>query len=407
MGNSQNTSFPRKTQGFDNNQTYNANMPPSNVNQISPFGNDSIASNRSKWQNNQFESSQGFNQGMGQGNQNQYGTDRNLNSDYNSQMSRPHQQDHSNNFGMSTSMKIMQTVGSKYARGGIGGGPTAAITSGPNSAPIGNFGPSHIEARPIRKFPPKDSSFIGRKRSRSKSPVRSRSNSNERPIRGGRKIGRFARESSPAGRSITKKPILRSPPRATPRPAPAPSPAVQGGAAASSVTHKDKGFDIGTLTPREMIEEYQLPAVQKNHQSLSILELNMKFPKLYIPADFTDLRIDWTSISFSSVYDFFFNVSSSAPIVFENTPATLVSLPTSNEDGQNERKTYSDILESAKYTYVSSNVVNNILIDHPLYLDRFINTEKPVKFNVKVLVCCGLKDPENERIDHNYTKKLR
>ena len=61
----------------------------------------------------------------------------------------------------------------------------------------------------------------------------------------------------------------------------------------------------------------------------------------------------------------------------------------------------------AKYTYVSSNVVNNVLMDHPVYLDRFINSEKPVKFNVKVLVCCGLKDPENERVDHNYTKKLR
>jgi hypothetical protein len=33
--------------------------------------------------------------------------------------------------------------------------------------------------------------------------------------------------------------------------------------------------------------------------------------------------------------------------------------------------------------------------------------DKPVKYQVRVLVCCGVKDPEGERLDHHLPQKLR
>jgi hypothetical protein len=227
--------------------------------------------------------------------------------------------------------------------------------------------------------------------------------------------------------------------------------------------------DPSTLTHKEMIEEYNLPGIHKNTSFISISDLIMKYPKLYIPADFTSLKVDWNSIMIgSSYYDFFFNLSSNVPIVFENTPVTMKpSMTTATtvatgeatnkeaeegkqaEGGEKLEQTelivdpvttlnggegaitissqkgttktfssssssfHSDILEPTKYSYVTANTSNNNIINNegnPSYLhipERFPHHEKPVKFNAKVLVCCGLKDPENERIDHNYTRKLR
>jgi hypothetical protein len=38
---------------------------------------------------------------------------------------------------------------------------------------------------------------------------------------------------------------------------------------------------------------------------------------------------------------------------------------------------------------------------------HFASTVKPVKFQVRVLVSCGLKDPEGERVDRLLAQKLR
>jgi hypothetical protein len=38
---------------------------------------------------------------------------------------------------------------------------------------------------------------------------------------------------------------------------------------------------------------------------------------------------------------------------------------------------------------------------------RLPTRDKPVKYQVRVLVCCGVKDPEGERLDHHLPQKLR
>jgi hypothetical protein len=239
---------------------------------------------------------------------------------------------------------------------------------------------------------------------------------------------------------------------------------------AATASHKSTLSDPSTLTSKQMIEEYNLPGIHKNTSSISISDLILKYPKLYIPADFTDFKLDWQSINIGSTYyDFFFNLSLTVPIVFENTPVTMkptatvstveatskqvgegaeaettqqqVEVDSTTTEGEkHEQQTvkedtddlshkeaaaaastttaattivstscHSDILEPAKFSYVTANTANNIITKEgiPYFPERFHNHEKPIKFNAKVLVCCGLKDPETERIDHNFTRKLR
>jgi hypothetical protein len=432
LGNTNNSSMARKDQGYDNQSFVNSNNIPPQSNQSPAFGNNSFPSNRGPrgWSNSQNQSDNSYNQ------TNNPMLNQNQNNFSNNMSSMPRSQ--FNNSQGSTSMKIMQAVGPKYAAARGAGGGFSGHPSDNNSFSSGMDagGP-----RPsFRSFPPRGSvstsQYSGRKRerSRSRSPIRDRSNSSERQFRGGRRGGRrptggrFSnRDSSPP--PLKRATVSRSPPRTSATrtsTALSPSPNVPTSLSATATAHHHSskgekgGFEISTLTPKECIEEYQLPAIYKSLNSLSIADLNAKFPKLYIPADFTDLKLDWQSIAFSTAYDFFFNISASVPLVFENTPTTLANTftwssseentnPDANNSGehQHERKCYSDILEPAKYTYLSSQVVNNTLTDHPQFSDRFINSEKPVKFNAKVLVCCGLKDPENERIDHNFTKKIR
>ena len=315
---------------------------------------------------------------------------------------------------MSTSMKIMQAVLPRHAvRPSSSTGPSQTTSSFDNPRPLRGRG----------GFPRGESSFIGRKRerSRSKSPlIRSRSPSSSDRHPRGRGRGRgssHARDVSPISTRPPKKPYSsRSPPGAR-----GSTSAARASSPPPATTSTSNKFDSSSLSARELVEDIHLPAILKHAQSVTIFEILSKFPKLYIPADFTDLKIDWLQISEAIVYDYFFNISSSIPIVFENTPTTLHSTSsiTGKDSEEKEEKSdiavgnnsaiscWSDILEPSKFSFATSNTVNNMIVEHPVYVDRFVNETKPVKFNAKVLVCCGLKDPETERIDHNYCRKLR
>lgn len=429
--------FSRNNSQFDQNFTNQSAIPQQQqvpysggMAASSAGGNAVVGGARAgKW-SAQYENPLGFNGGPTVGNStNNAMNSSNSNYPSNSATRQPslsqqfQQQGSGNNVQhapMSTAMKIMQTVIPRHARPSI----MANTNIGASNSASTSFEPSSYP-RPIRKSFPRgaDSGVIGRKRerSRSKSPhARSRSPSSLAD-RGGRGRGRgrgFGRDTSPGGAARPSKRVSRSPPRtlvlrssSPPTSAPAAS-AVAGGNTGGKL-------EISTLTAKDLVEDMHLPAVLKNLQSLSMLDISSKFPKLYIPADFTDLKLDWTSITSATIYDFFFNLSASAPIVFENTPSTLKQEESEikGEEGDEsvgvtERthgsgKFYSDILEPSKFSYVASNTFNNMISENIQYHDRFINTEKPIKFNAKVLVCCGLKDPETERIDHNYCRKLR
>lgn len=160
-------------------------------------------------------------------------------------------------------------------------------------------------------------------------------------------------------------------------------------------------MSFANLTLTELVESYNLPSIAKNVQSCNTVDLYCRYPNLYVPVDFVDVKMDWSAINEALHYDVVQNLTASAPIVFENTPAAVV-----RADGSHSR-CYSDMLEPPKFTYLSSNTANNILTEGALFPDRLVNTTKPIKFNAKVIICCGLKDPENDRIDNHLPRKLR
>lgn len=241
-----------------------------------------------------------------------------------------------------------------------------------------------------------DSIYSKYKRDRSRSPsARSRSGSNARS-RGRRDRADFRSSSPPATRMKRSAPS-RSPPRSS-RPQRSPSPAKQTNTQAN--TSGKKAFDFSKLNPHDLISQYHVPAFNRNVQ-LTTLDLNSKLPNLYVPSDFIDIKMEWNSITDALNYDFFFNVTNSVPIVFENTPSFL------HTPSEEKKNNYSDILDPPKFSYTHCNTVNNTISEIPLFMDRFVNTTKPIKFNAKVMVCCGFKDPDTESVDHNLTRKLR
>lgn len=242
-----------------------------------------------------------------------------------------------------------------------------------------------------------DSGYSKYKRDRSRSPsARSRSGSNARS-RARRDRGDF-RSSSPPMSRLKRSALSRSPPRSA-RTQRSPSPSTHTNTQAN--TSVKKVFDFSKLSPNELVSQYHFPAFNRHVQQLTTLDLNSKLPNLYVPSDFIDIKMEWNSITDALNYDFFFNVTNSVPIVFENTPSFLRS------SSEEKKSSYSDILNPPKFSYTHCNTVNNTISEIPLFMDRFINTTKPIKFNAKVIVCCGFKDPDAESVDHNLTRKLR
>eukprot|EP01039_Chlorochromonas_danica_P009647 gene9647-10666_t len=268
----------------------------------------------------------------------------------------------------------------------------------------------------------------GHKRERSRSPIRDRSRSRSRsysPRRGSGSRGPAGRANSPPGRAKRG----RSPPAAsstsrsepTTRTGASSSTAVTssssaGGSVALSGGSGQAGSGLrkalvySSLTIPDLIESYNFPAFSKQNGSCSLLDLYSRFPNLYIPADFVEFKIDWQSIHEALHYDFVNNLIVSTPMVFENTPAPVVKANSNTTTTTTAASHFhSDLFDSPKFNYLNANSANNIITDPGLsyYPDRFANSSKRVKFNAKVIISCGVKDHENERIDNTLPRKLR
>jgi hypothetical protein len=233
----------------------------------------------------------------------------------------------------------------------------------------------------------------GWKRDRSLSPASSRSRSpsvHRRPTR--------QRASPPR----TKR--TRSPPRAATANI---NPNTSTAGATTTIT--TAGSQKKTLqyshSLHDLIDNHHFPSILSSQSKCASVDLLQRFPNLYIPGDFLEVTIDWASI-LPPVTEYFTTLHNSVPIIFENTPSTLVKPLHSNT----QPRSRSDILEPPRCTYLSAQTANNYIqpLDYAGITSGDVpNIHKPVKFNAKILVCCGLKDPESERIDHQFTRKLR
>lgn len=267
----------------------------------------------------------------------------------------------------------------------------------------------------------------GHKRERSRSPVRDRSRSRSRsysPRRGSGSRGPAGRANSPPGRAKRG----RSPPAAsatsrsestTRTGASSTTAATSSSSAGGSVALSGgsgqagsglrKALIYSSLTIPDLIDSYNFPAFSKQNASCSLLDLYSRFPNLYIPADFVEFKIDWQSIHEALHYDFVNNLIVSTPMVFENTPAPVVKANPNTATTTAASHFHSDLFDSPKFNYLNANSANNIITDSgsSYYPDRFTNSSKRVKFNAKVIISCGVKDHENERIDNTLPRKLR
>lgn len=155
--------------------------------------------------------------------------------------------------------------------------------------------------------------------------------------------------------------------------------------------------DICASVPiSDMIEEYCLPSLSKYGIFLSAPELYTRFPNIYIPDDFIHLEVDNRSISEALNDDILPRMVLNAPIIFESAPGTLSAEVCG---------ALSDV--QPKPTNLVVNTVNNKIAEDGYRGNQFVNNEKPVKFNAKVIVCCGFRDPEKDRVDNNLTRNLR
>lgn len=152
-----------------------------------------------------------------------------------------------------------------------------------------------------------------------------------------------------------------------------------------------------SLPISDQIEEYGLPSIPKNCNVLSTVDIYGRFPNIYLPDDFVKMNVDWASISKALDDDLLPKMVANAPILFETTPGTL-----SNEYINSVGADF-----QPKPTNLKVNTVNNTISGTLYRPDIFANATKPVKFNAKVIISCGFRDPEKERVDNNLTRNLR
>ena len=119
-------------------------------------------------------------------------------------------------------------------------------------------------------------------------------------------------------------------------------------------------------------------------------------------------------------------IDQQVPILLESNCAALLPL----ENNLRVSGTPSDALDPPKFTYMHAATANNTVLPPlptigddlyptaaaaaaaalPLHASsphQQVSVNRPVKFQVRVLVCCGLADPDNERIDYTLPRKLR
>ena len=130
------------------------------------------------------------------------------------------------------------------------------------------------------------------------------------------------------------------------------------------------------------------------------LSLNMRFPKLYVPADFVKLSLDWNThggIGESIFAGSFHHMHETVPMQLENMARPL-SFPSTELPS-----------DTPKFTYCEPPVttpIYDVFGAHP-YASPPPMPPKPIKFNARVIISVGFKESEVEKIDHQYTRKLR
>lgn len=211
-------------------------------------------------------------------------------------------------------------------------------------------------------------------------------------------------------------------------------------------------YDFFKQPFHKLVADFNVPAIQKNNFFLTPIDLYSKFPNLYIPEDFIGLNIDWPEIMTSLNAGIFHDLVQTVPYEFESSPKELClsthHLITTEDfaeteiggNGENEEEgsnrkagVGSDDSKPAieqyipaiqqlkkkgnevpKFSYLNANFTNNLVTDEHLggrlgfnALNHFQETEKLVKFNVRIMVSFGMNNSDKDRIDHHFTKKLR
>jgi hypothetical protein len=163
-----------------------------------------------------------------------------------------------------------------------------------------------------------------------------------------------------------------------------------------------------------LIDEFNAPSIPRTQSLLTAVDLYAKFPNLYVPADFVSLEVDWRSITASMYNDKICDLTSSVPVQFENLPAAMQpvlaeSAPTDQMEGTLAAAVPVVAgLEAPRYTYLSADTCNNRIMDGQTNYSHFhVRTTRPVKFNAKVVISCGVQNYATERIDHLLPRKLR
>ena len=283
-------------------------------------------------------------------------------------------------------------------------------------------------------------------RSHSRSPLRSRSRSFSRsrsrswsrsnsPAKRGRKDPRGGRKQvgrnrdAPAVNPTANANLGRAPTAATPTNAATITTTINSNT--SNRRSSDK-VDYANLSASQLIEQFQAPSITKNLHSLTAVDLYTKFPKLYVPADLVHISIDWEGMYSALHNDIMTDITLSVPILFENTPsmlrsdhpssstaessgninaaatAAIATISSSNGNFPSEIFSVSDALDPQKFTYLTVERSNNLLYSLRGFSSAlFQSVARPIKFNARVIVSCGFKDPVNERVDHNLARKLR
>eukprot|EP01031_Cornospumella_fuschlensis_P038889 gene38889-47304_t len=227
----------------------------------------------------------------------------------------------------------------------------------------------------------------GRARGRGESPV-SQSRS--------KRSGRSPPSHTPAKRAPSPKQAASNPPATTLTPAATSSEVAKRTTHTPSHTsflHNQSLYDIFTKT--------NLPSINASLHTLTPFDLYIRFPHMYVPADYVHVHVHWGQVFSAYAEGYFRGLVQSTPILMESNPSVYVSPPHARSDSEDYVPFTPDIHLPAQFTYLHASIQNNTIVSEraqhhhrsPSELDTYnpINS-LPVKFNVRVLIVTGLKD---------------
>lgn len=149
---------------------------------------------------------------------------------------------------------------------------------------------------------------------------------------------------------------------------------------------------------------------------LNTTDLFSRFPNLYVPADFVKIDVDWGNINYFLGFggEVINKLIHRVPLLHEANPTATTSTVTNT----NNQTMFTLIkVPTNNNTVIGSYGVpisnNDPHLNEPiLQLENMPShnyyrmVEMPVKFNVRVIISCGMKELD-ERLDHTVTRKLR